>query len=274
MSVFKTIAALLLGCGVIGFRVHGADYVDLENEIGRLKKELSAVRTDRQRNMDDVIKDKKEFAAYQDRTASRKNSLARETDSLKRQIALFGQKKDSLSAIAAGFDQRKREYGLLQERFRERLVAACTPLVPLSKKSPPAVEKQSTAALSFLMNDCATKSVDNVEAVHRLVQIIRNMEDASCAIQTGQETPNLQQMQRSLLMLRIGSVFEAVVDDDGKNGALWRGNDTTGRPLWQALTDAETRSMVLTAINIRESRALPAFVVLPFVAPPLKETKK
>ena len=273
MSIFKTIAALLLSSSIIGL-VHAADYVDLENEIGRLKKELSAVRADRQRTMDDVIKDKKEFAAYQDRTASRKNSLARETDSLKRQIVLFEQKKDSLSAIAAGLEQQKREYGLLQEHFKEHLVAACATLMPLSKKSPPAVAKQSTAALSFLMNDCTTKSVDNVEAVHRLVQIISNIEEASRAIQTGQETPNLQQMQRSSLMLRIGSVFEAVVDDDAKNGALWQGSDASGRPLWQALTDAETRSMVLKAINIRESRVLPAFIVLPYAVPPLKEAKK
>jgi hypothetical protein len=108
------------------------------------------------------------------------------------------------------------------------------------------------------------KNIDNVEGLHRLVQIVGNMEEYNGTIQTGQETSVVPQLRGSALMLRIGSLFEAVVDEDGKTGALWQGNDSLGQPLWQTVAEAQSCAIILKAINMRESKALPAFMALPY----------
>ena len=74
-------------------------------------------------------------------------------------------------------------------------------------------------------------------------------------------------------MLRIGVFFEAIVDNEGKTGALWHGNDSTGQPIWQMVTDNQTAADLLKAVNIRESKALPALIALPYIAAGKKVAK-
>jgi hypothetical protein len=251
--------------------IANGEIADIDNEILRLRKELTQVGQERLKVKEDAAKDRMEFASYQERTASRKALLVAETDSIKKTAHSLEIKRDSLGAYAGDLESQKKRYELLKDHFRDRIIAACTTLIGVAERSPPAGAKQTLGALSFLLNDCIAKSIDNVEGLHRLVQIIQNMEEYTGTIQTGQETSVTPQLRGGALMLRVGAVFEAVVDEDGKIGALWKGNDSLGQPIWLPLSDAQSCSMILKAINIRESKALPEFMALPY--PPIQGRK-
>jgi hypothetical protein len=90
------------------------------------------------------------------------------------------------------------------------------------------------------------------------------MEETGAAIQVGQTTSAVPEIRGSASTLRIGNVFEAIVDEDGKVCAFWQGADSTGRPLWVVVNNQTTASTVLKAINVREGKSLPSFIDLPY----------
>jgi hypothetical protein len=232
-------------------------------EINRLKKEVAQVKTERQRVREDIVKDKSENAAYVERTASRKAGYSTETDSVHRLTASFEHKKDSLDAIVAAVESKKRNFDLLKDRFREHIVSACGKLMGAIKRFPPAVSRPATGALTFLLNDCSSKDIDNREALQRFVQITKNLDEMTLSIQTGQESSPAPTLKGTVSMLRIGLVFQAAVDEDAKKAAIWQSNED-GSPQWQAIPDEKGASMISKAIAVRESKSLPAFIPLPW----------
>jgi len=254
--------------------VQGAENGESDIELLRLKKELAQVRQERQKVREDAKRDKKDFAEYQQRFADKKASLSAETDSVKRVASAFEAAADSLAGLASAFDLQKKQYELLQDRFKDRLASACGRLIAIAKIYPPSVLKQCLGSLSFLLSDCTAKTIDNAEGLHRLAQIVQNMEEYSQSIQTGQETSPPPILRGAALMLRIGTVFEAVTDEDGKIGAIWLGNDSAGQPQWRIITNATQCAAILKAINIRDSKALPEFVDLPYLVHARKEARR
>ncbi len=250
----------------------GADNTAYDQDPNRLKKEISQVKSERQRLREDISRDKSEFASYQERTAARKQSCTAETDSVRAVIAQFERKKDSLDAYISGIDLKKRNFDLVKERFREHIAKGCEKLLATIKKYPPAVSRPATGALTFLLNDCTTKNIDNIEALQRLAQTLRNLEESAFSIQTGQETSPVPSIRGSAAMLRIGSVFEAVVDEDGKNAAVW--NCDSGTVEWRTVSGPDNVAAISAAIAIRESKSLPAFVALPWGPQRPKEAGK
>jgi hypothetical protein len=254
-------------------RVWGAENPPSEHDINRLKKEIGQVKTERQRLREDIARDNAEFALYQERTAVRKKSYISETDSVRRVIATFGRKTDSLDAYIIDIELKKKNYDLLKTRFREHIAKACDKLLGAVKKYPPAVSRPAVGALTFLLNDCAAKNIDNIEALQRFIQIVRNLDEATLSVQTGQEASPAPSIRGTATMLRIGSVFEAFVDEDGKNAAVWHGSET-GESGWLAISNTETVGAISKAIAIRESKSLPAFIFLPWGPDISKETGK
>ena len=63
--------------------------------------------------------------------------------------------------------------------------------------------------------------------------------------------------------LRIGTIFEAVVDTKGEKCAVFSGWGDDGAPHWKDLDSPVLAQAVLQAVNIREGKSLPAFVNLP-----------
>jgi hypothetical protein len=232
-------------------------------EINRLKKEIAQVKTERQRVREDIIKDKNENSAYVERTASRKAGYSAETDSVRRLTASFEHKKDSLDATIAAVESKKRNFDLLKDRFREHIVSACGKLMSAIKRYPPAVSRPTTGALTFLLNDCSSKDIDNREALQRFVQITKNLDETTLSIQTGQEASPTPTLKGTVSMLRIGLVFQAAVDEDAKKAAIWQSGED-GSPQWQAIPDEEGASMISKAIAVRESKSMPAFIPLPW----------
>lgn len=248
--------------------------VDVDNEINRVKKELSQVQAERQRVAEDITKDAKEFADYEQRTASRKSECAAETDSIKRQTALTAQKSDSLGALVSGSQLKRKQYELLQESFRQSVIAACARLTIEAKKTPNGNANQANGALTFLVNDCRSKTIDNIEALHRLLQIIQNLDEAGGTIRVGQEPSAVPEIRGNASTLQIGNVFEAVVDDDAKVCAFWRGVGNADHQEWEVIRDPQVASLVLRAINVRQGKALPSFIDLPYGVSAAKGAKK
>jgi hypothetical protein len=270
---FLLVIALLILIQLPVQRIWGAENSLTELDINRLKKEISQVKTERQRLREDIARDNGEFSAYQERTAARKKNYMSETDSIRSVITAFGRKEDSLDAYITDIELKKKNFDLLKTRFREHIAKACEKLLGTIKKYPPAVSRPAVGALTFLLNDCTTKNIDNIEALQRFIQIVRNLDEATFSIQTGQEASPVPSIRGMATMLRIGSVFEAVVDEDGKNAAVWRGNEIGGAD-WRKLSSAEAVGAISKAIAIRESKSLPAFIFLPWGPELSKETGK
>jgi hypothetical protein len=273
-SAFISSCIIILLSFVINEMILTAEPYNAQNEITSLKKELVQARLERQKVKEDVDRDKAEFESYTRYNAARKTSIISETDSIKRLITAIEKRKDSLSAIKSSLSDKAREYELMQNSLRDHLVNSCKGILGIAKRTPPAVSRQLTGAISFLMNDLKTGIVDNIEGIGRFFQTIKNMDDAAAAIQTGQETLAPVQMRGNALMLRIGTIFEAVVDEDGKTGAIWTGNDSTGKPVWNMINDANTVKTIYKAVNMRESKAFPEFVILPYNTLEQKSDKK
>lgn len=264
---------LALALGMVSVSVFAVDNVDLENETNRIKKELSQIRLERQRVVEDMAKDKKEYSEYLLRTEARKNDCMKETDSIKHRTALTVQKRDSLASLINASQIKRKQYELLQESFRQSVVDACVRLSALVKKMPPNVSNQGIGAITFLMNDCRLKSIDNIEALHRLMQIIQNLEEAGASIQVGQETSVVPEI-RNASLLRIGAIFEAITDDEGKVCAFWSGVDSLGHEHWDVIRDPFVASLIIKAISVRQGKALPSFIDLPYGGPAVKEATK
>jgi hypothetical protein len=273
LSGALTLAAFITLTG-IGHSARGAEIPNYDPDISRLRKEIAQVRMERQRVREDILRDKSEQTAYQERTASRSAAYAAETDSIHRLVSSIEHKKDSLDAFIADIRLKQKNLDLLKSRFRDHIATACKKLIDAIKLYPPALSRPAVTALTFLLNDCTTKDIDNIEALQRFVQILRNLDESTLSIQTGQETSPLPAIKGSVSMLRIGAVFEALVDEDVKNAVIWQGGDSLAGG-WRAISDGETASMISKAIAVRESKSLPEFIPLQWgMAPTSKEAAK
>ena len=98
------------------------------------------------------------------------------------------------------------------------------------------------------------------------MQILNKLDEASSGIQISQESSPVADIRGMVYRLRIGTIFEAVVDTKGEKCAVFTGWGDDGAPHWKNLDSPDTAMMVLQAVNIREGKSLPAFVNLPLPA--------
>jgi hypothetical protein len=261
-TIIKICAAYLISCSCIV--CFAAGEYNPDEEILRLRKELAQVQTERQRTKQDAARDLQEEQAYAQRTKLRMAANQSETDSVNRQIAIVRRSADSLSAIAGNLQGRQRQYELLQNGFRDQLKTATDRLLAIAESLPPMVNNQVVSSLSFLKSEIAAKATDNVEAMQRLCQIIRDINEASMSIQDAQGQSPATEIKTTANRLRIGCIFEAVSDEKGTIAALWQGRDNNGNPQWKIIKETATSKAVADAVAMRQGKALPAIVLLPF----------
>jgi hypothetical protein len=238
-----------------------------DEELSRLRKELAQVQTEQQRTKQDAIRDQQEEQIYVQRTKLRIAASQSETDSVNRQIALVRRSADSLAAIAGNLQSRQRQYELLQNSFRDQLKNATDRILGIAETLPPMVSNQIVSSITFLKSEIAAKSTDNVEAMQRLCQIIRDINEASMSIQDAQGQSPAAEIKTTANRLRIGCIFEAASDEKGAIAALWQGRDNNGNPQWKIIKETMTSKAVADAVAMRQGKALPAIVLLPFSSP-------
>jgi len=262
MKLLKTV----LPCIAIGgftLPLIAADEYDIDKEIVRIRKELSSVAAQRQSVREEAEKDLKDFSRYQERTEKKLQALRNEIDSLKTITETQRKESDSLAALVSSVEASKKQYDLLQDRFRERLIDACDTFMVIAGNLPPMVSKNTNSSVSFLRSELVAKSIDNVEGLQRLIQASKDIEEITAGIQIVQGTSPVPEIKGAAHRLRIGSIFEAVVNSKGTKCGIWDGWDSEGKERWQIIEDPAIAGQILKGINVREGKALPTFVKLP-----------
>ena len=237
--------------------------VDKESEIKRVRKELLQLQTERQKNKMDRIKDLTEFKEYAKRTAERLAAVKNETNSINQQTAVQQRKNDSLAALVDAANARIRQSEMSQDAMREKLASSCDQVIASLQGLPPMVRQNLVASAALLKNELRGKTIDNVEALSRMQQIMIRAEEVTGSIQVSQESSPVPEIRGTVYRLRIGAFFEAVVDLKGEACAVWSRSEN---PEWTTIKDASVAAELLKAANIREGKALPSFVNLPLVA--------
>jgi hypothetical protein len=234
---------------------------DMEAEAARVKKEITRIQSERAKVREETARDAAEFSEYRQRSGAQRAALAAENDSVRAQTALAGRQSDSLGAMLSELEAEKREIVHRQKSLGDGLASICDRLVSFCDTLPPSVSVQSAAALTFLKSEITSGTVDNIEAVHRLLTVCDDIGKQLLDIQVLQGPSPVAQIRGTCSRIRIGGVFEAVVDAGEQKCAIWSG----GAPdAWQVIDDAGTASRILGAVNVREGKQLPDLVELPF----------
>lgn len=240
-----------------------AESVDLDEEIKRIRKELALVSSQRQAVKQETARDSKDHDSYKTKFESRLKAASADTDSIFELILQSRQSNDSLSAVISSLKSSQKQYDLLQENFRLRLIAACDQISRLASSIPPISSKSISNPAAFLKSELASRNIDNIDGLQRLMQILNNHEELTENIQIAQSISPVAEIPGTVYRLRIGCLFEAVVQPSGNRYALWNGVDSTGKEIWLTRSDPEGGSQILNAINIREGKALPSFARIP-----------
>jgi hypothetical protein len=148
-----------------------------------------------------------------------------------------------------------------------RLIAECDSFSVIAKNLPPMVSSNLVSSIQLIKAELVAKSVSNIEAMNRLVQIANDIEDVNSQIQVVQESSPVPDIRGVVNRLRIGCVYESLVDEKGTKAAVWNGYDKNGKPLWTLIINPKECEDILKSIQIREGKSLPDFVKIPFQAP-------
>lgn len=236
---------------------------DLTSEITRLRKELMQVQEERERVLDEKAKDEEEFRDYRKRMRARMRVIRLETDSIRQVIAQTKLDDDSLGALINATRDRKKQFEMLQERFRRDLIGAAARVSQYAQTLPPGVADKSLSALGLLENELEAKAVDNVEATSRLFQIVADLHENSSVIQIVQGSSPVPEIRGTTYQLRLGNYFQAVVNAKGTLAAVWTGYDEQNAAQWRRIDDPMVAGEILKAVNVREGKSLPSLVSLP-----------
>lgn len=250
--------------GLLGIAVSlaAAEKADRETEIKRARKELTQLQTERQKNRLDMAKDVKKFKEYTKRTAERLATVMDETAAINQQITVQKRRNDSLAALINTSNQRVRQFEMSQDAMREKLALSCDRIISDLQNIAPMVRQKKIASLALLKSELRNKSVDNVEALNRMIQILISAEEVNGSIQVSQESSPISEVRGTVYRLRVGAFFEAVVNVKGDECAVWHGADAKG---WKTIKDPAVAAELLKAANIREGKVIPEFVTLPLV---------
>jgi hypothetical protein len=236
---------------------------DVDSEIRRLRKELMQVQEERRRVSDDSKKDKEEFETYRKRILERMRSARAETDSTKKNLIQVTLSRDSVDAMINAEKNNARRYELLQDEYRLVMINACDTVSAYASKMPPLVSGRLLSAIKLLRDELTASTIDNVESTGRLGQIIKDMHEQGGTIQIVQGNSPVPEIRGTSYSIRIGSIYEALVNAQGSQAAVWEGYDESGQPKWKNIQDAIAAQEILRAVNVREGKSLPVLVNIP-----------
>lgn len=262
----RTSVRVLTVCACISLaaiaEVSVQDYA-MQSEISDLRRELAKAQADRQRVQREAATDVEEYEAYQERVAKRFASLEAENDSIRTLITEVQLTGDSLEALICQAAGSRHQLELSMEHFRRLLIARCEDVLGIAAAFPPLETEKLRAALQFLQSELAARNVHADEGLNRLVAVIRDLEEITMSIQAVQTRSPVADLSGSVYRIRVGAVFEGIVDEAGTRAALWTGNDGEGKPQWKVTMDKAVTAELLEAAYVRNGKAVPDFVSLP-----------
>lgn len=252
--------------------IFGDDNQDIDKEILRIRKELTEVSSQRLEVKNKSMKDYNEHEDYRKRMRKRITSIENDIDSSKESRLTINLQNDSIAALIRTETTRQHQYELMQEVFRKKLIELCGVYNKETYSVPPLSAQKLRTTLSFLQSELKTKNIDFIEGLQRLTQISKDFSELTSSIQITQSSSPLPEIRGTVYRVRIGCIYEAVVDAQATKYALWSGIDSSGNTIWDVHSDPGEATTILTAANIREGKALPAFAQIPLTF--LKENSK
>jgi hypothetical protein len=240
---------------------------ELDREIIRLKKEISRVQAQRSDEAKQVKKEQAEFKAYQERIAGRIAAVNRQTDSINTALHQATHRNDSLHARISSVNAQLREQEMLGSRVRTVIAGALKKLQGELPNLPPLIKDQYSGPVSYLITELEAGTVENTEALYRMMRLVQDLRTVSQEIQVVEGASPVPQLQGVVYRLRIGAVFEAIVDQNGRKAFVWDGTGAGSDSVWRAVGSSDGAAAILKAVKIREGKTVPELVELPFPPP-------
>ncbi len=242
--------------------LQAADIDEVEQEIARLKKEISRVQSQRSDEARQLKKDRLEYKNYSDKIAERTASLLRQIDSTESELQKINNRNDSIKNLISSIASALREQELQRKRLREIILNAVRSVRSELTAYCPLIKEQYEGALNYLISEIEAGSVDHAEALYRLMRIAGDIRASAQEIQVVETASPVPDLRGTVYRLRIGAFFEAVVDAQGSKAFLWSRSTESAKEKWIAAPQEDVVS-IYTAVRIREGKKIPEIVRIP-----------
>lgn len=265
--MINRLAIVTVCVGVCAVSFHSAaETDDIDRELVRLKNEIRRVQGQRNSVAKEMKKEQEDFDAYNKRTAERKHDVLHRTDSIKEQLRSVTVRNDSLESALSAVSVKLKEEELRRKRFRGVLHDAVISLADELPGFPPLIRTQYTGPIGYLAGELDAGSIDNTEALYRLMRIVQDLRTVSQEIQVVEGSSPFPEMRGTVYRLRIGAVFEAAVDEKGKRAFVWNSAAVGEDAEWVEIEDPVQVVSLFNAVKMREGKTMPDLVDLPFTA--------
>lgn len=248
---------VLLVIGVL-FTPLLAQKEELDKEILWLKKEIERVETQRKEEAKEAKKERAEFEAYNQRAQQRIEGIKKQTDSIKTVLKEISLLNDSLNQEISSINLKIKEYDLHKESIKNSLLKSIKNIINQLDSLVPFLQEQYKGSLKYLYSELENGNSELSEALYRLTKIVREIHTVSQEIQVVESSSPIPQVKVSVYRLRIGNIFEAVIEKEGKVAFVW---NCYYKKWTQA--DPTTLEALIKAVKIKEGKMVPELVDLP-----------
>lgn len=260
MKKIKTFCAFLtLLAPAIVVPVSSQDEVALENQLRRAKKELEQLESEKKKVRQATQEDYQQFKEYQQRAREKFRSLKQNSDSLNRISSELRKQNSILGSRITSLKSRQREYDIYQEKGRAQLERLCDTLLQATDLLSPLLKEKLGASLKFLKSEIQAATSDNVESMNRLFSILGDLDNRLMSIEVEQGTSPVPGIAGVTYRLRIGGIFESIVNEKGSQAAIWNFNDRK----WELIENTDASAKIRKAVSIRIGKSVPELVALP-----------
>ena len=233
--------------------------VELENRLRQANKDIEQLEKERAKVRQATQEDYQQFKEYQQRARQQFGSLKKKNDSLNQIAAKLRSRNAGLGSNISGIKSRQREYDINQEKVRAKMEQLCDTLLRVTEVLSPMLSEKQASTIKFLKSEIHAATSDNLESMSRLFSILTELENRLMDIEVDQGASPLPNITGVVQKLRIGGIFEAVVNENGTQSALWNFQERK----WELVEDNDTSTRIRKAISIRTGKTVPELVSLP-----------
>jgi len=240
------------------------DNDEVGRELRRIKDEIRRVKAQRAEEAQHVKKENWEYADYRKRTAKKINAITTRTDSLQQQLQQLNTRTDSLTAQLEATKTAIEEENLRKKSLSKVIIKSVESVKEELERFPPMIREQYSGSLAYLIGEVKGGTVENTEALHRLMRIVRDVRTVAQEIQVIESVSPVAEVRGTVSRLRIGAVFEAVYDNKSNTAFIWSAAVDTLPENWLPVKDGTTLAAIKKAILMREGKVVPELLALPF----------
>ncbi len=266
MDKMKLKITLFLLLAALVQPIFSQEEVELENQLRRAKKDLEQLEKERKKIQEATQEDYKQFKEYQQRARKKFKALKQKNDSLNQIASGLRSKNGQLGSRINSIKSSQREYDIYQQRVKQKLEKLCDTLLQVTEALSPLLSEKNSASIKFLKSEIQASTSDNIESMNRLFSILTELDNKLMSIEVEQGTSPLPNITGVVYRLRIGGIFESLVNEKGTQAALWDFKEQK----WEMVDDKDTVTRIRKAVSIRIGKSVPELVPLPLT---LKDEK-